>query len=188
MKNIICVSAPSGAGKTTLCKVIRKKCPDLLWSVSYTTRQSRSNEINGEDYHFISRSKFDLHASNNDFAEFENVHGEYYGTMKINLESSIKNQKIILLDLDVNGTMAIKKLYPNSSLSIFIVPPSIDSLRQRLMNRGTETKMSIDKRLERFNKEMKYKDRFDTLLINDNIEVAINNFILIIDKMIKGDI
>ena len=188
MKNIICVSAPSGAGKTTLCKAIRKKCPELLWSVSYTTRRSRNNEINGEDYNFISRSTFNLHASNGDFAEFEKVHGKYYGTMKVNLESSIKNQKIILLDLDVNGTMAIKKLYPNSSLSIFIVPPSIDSLRQRLMNRGTETKMSIDKRLERFNKEMKYKDRFDTLLINDNIEVAINNFILIIDKMIKGDI
>ena len=188
MKNIICVSAPSGAGKTTLCKAIRKKCPDLLWSVSYTTRQSRNNEINGEDYNFISRSKFDLHARNGDFAEFENVHGEYYGTMKVNLENSIENQKIILLDLDVNGTMAIKKLYPNHSLSIFIVPPSIDDLRQRLMNRGTETRMSIDIRLERFNEEMKYKDRFDTLLINDNIEVAINNFLLIIDKMIKGDI
>ena len=84
--------------------------------------------------------------------------------------------------------MAIKKLYPNHSLSIFIVPPSIDDLRQRLMNRGTETRMSIDIRLERFNEEMKYKDRFDTLLINDNIEVAINNFLLIINKMIKGDI
>ena len=104
------------------------------------------------------------------------------------LEKSIENQKIILLDLDVNGTMAIKKLYPNASLSIFIVPPSIATLRHRLMNRGTETQISIDKRLERFNKEMKYKDRFDTLLINDNIDVAINNFILIIDKMIKGDI
>ena len=84
--------------------------------------------------------------------------------------------------------MAIKELYPNSSVSVFIVPPSIDHLRNRLINRGTETNRSIDKRLERFNKEMKFKDRFDTLLINDNIEVAINNFILIIDKMIKGDI
>ena len=97
MKNIICVSAPSGAGKTTLCKAIRKKCSDLLWSVSYTTRQARSNEINGEDYHFISKSKFDLHASNNDFAEFENVHGEYYGTMKINLgKFDIKSNNYII--------------------------------------------------------------------------------------------
>ena len=188
MKNIICVSAPSGAGKTTLCKAIRNKCPDLLWSVSYTTRKSRNNEVNGEDYNFITRSKFDFHIKNGDFAEFEKVHGEYYGTLKVNLEDSITKQKLILLDLDVNGTMAIKELYPNSSVSVFIVPPSIDHLRHRLINRGTETNRSIDKRLKRFNKEMKYKDRFDTLLINDNIDVAINNFILIIDKMIKGDI
>ena len=174
MKNLICVSAPSGSGKTTLCKAIREARPDLIWSVSYTTRFPRDNE------------KFNSFLNNEEFAEWENVHGEYYGTIKYKLDDAIENHKIVLLDLDVNGTMSILKLYPHHSHSIFIVPPSIEDLRKRLKSRGSETNKIIEKRLERFKKEMECKDRFDTLLINDNIQVAINDFIITIDEITKG--
>ena len=187
MKNLICVSAPSGSGKTTLCKHVRELKRELIWSISYTTRSPRPNEVNGEDYNFVSQQEFISLKDNSQFAEWENVHGQYYGTIKSELDEAILDDKIVLLELDVNGTMAIQKLYPEHSYSIFIVPPSVDHLRARLVKRGSETNESIKKRLDRFNEEMDYKDRFDTLLINDNIQVAINDFILIINKLTKGN-
>jgi len=186
MKNLICVSAPSGSGKTTLCKAVRKARPELIWSVSYTTRDPRPNEVNGEDYYFISKDKFISLKDDKKFAECEDVHGQHYGTIKSKLDDAINNNKTVLLELDVNGTMSVRKLYPNHSYSIFIVPPSIEHLRKRLQSRGSETNEIIEKRLERFNKEMEYKDQFDTLLINDNIEVAINDFITTINQITKG--
>ena len=106
--------------------------------------------------------------------------------MKKELDNAILNEKIVLLELDVNGTSSIQKLYPDNSYSIFIVPPSIESLRKRLQMRGSETEATIKKRLERFKKEMAYKDRFDSLLINDNIDVAKNDFLIKLDQVIKG--
>ena len=187
MKNLICVSAPSGSGKTTLCKHVREVKSELVWSVSYTTRSPRPNEVNGEDYNFITQKEFIFLRDNEEFAEWENVHGQYYGTIKSELDAAILNEKIVLLELDVNGTISIQKLYPEYSHSIFIVPPSVRHLRERLIKRGSETNRGIEKRLERFNKEMDYKDRFDTLLINDNIQVAINDFIMIISELTKGN-
>ena len=187
MKNLICISAPSGSGKTTLCKLVRELKPDLVWSVSCTTRNPRVNEINGEDYNFISKKKFELLIKNGDFAEWENVHGNYYGTLKAYLDDAIRKNQIVLLELDVNGTNSIQNLYPNNSYSIFIVPPSIDILRRRLLNRGSESKCNIEKRLTRFQKEMSFKDRFDTLLINDNLEVAKIEFLEKLNDIIKGD-
>ena len=186
MKNLICVSAPSGSGKTTLCKHVREVKRELVWSLSYTTRSPRPNEVNGEDYNFITQKEFISLKDNEEFAEWENVHGQYYGTIKSQLDEAILNDKIVLLELDVNGTMSIRELYSEQSHSIFIVPPSVDDLRDRLIKRGSETNKSIEKRLERFNKEMECKDRFDTLLINDNIQVAINDFIMIINELTKG--
>ncbi len=150
MKNLICVSAPSGSGKTTLCKHVRELNSELVWSVSYTTRNPRLDEVDGEDYNFISEKEFIFLRDNGQFAEWENVHGQYYGTIKSELDKAIINDKIVLLELDVNGTMAIRKLYPEFSHSIFIVPPSIDHLRARLVKRGSESNKSIEKRLDRF--------------------------------------
>tara|TARA_Y100001970_G_scaffold63029_1_gene80594 strand:+ start:2825 stop:3391 length:567 start_codon:yes stop_codon:yes gene_type:complete len=186
MKNLICVSAPSGSGKTTLCKAIRKLRPELLWSVSCTTRGPRKGEVSGEDYYFKTKEEFIAMIDKGEFAEWENVHGNYYGTLKSKLNDSIKNKETVLLELDVNGTSSIQKLYPSHSYSIFIIPPSIEHLRERLKNRGSETDETINKRLKRFDKEMQFKDQFDTLLINDNIQVAINNFISKLDKITKG--
>lgn len=186
MKNLICISAPSGSGKTTLCKLVREINPELIWSVSCTTRKPRKNEIDGEDYYFISVDKFESLIDNGEFAEWENVHGNYYGTLKSYLDSAIHKRKTVLLELDVNGTASIQNLYPNNSYSIFIVPPNIDSLRARLKHRGSESVYSIEKRLKRFKKEMAFKDRFDTLLINDNIEVAKIEFLRKLNKIIQG--
>ncbi len=185
MKNLICVSAPSGSGKTTLCKAIRKLRPDLVWSVSCTTRSPRNFEIDGKDYYFKSKEDFISMINSGEFAEWENVHGHYYGTPKSKLNESIKKMEIVLLELDVNGTSSIKKIYPKHSYSIFIIPPSIEDLRLRLKKRGSETEKTIEKRLERFSKEMKHKDQFDTLLINDNIEVAIEEFITKVNHITK---
>ena len=187
MKNLICISAPSGAGKTTLCKAVRGINPELIWSVSYTTRKPRISEIDGEDYNFISMIEFEVLIDKGHLAEWENVHGNYYGTVKSRLDDAIMGDKVVLLELDVNGTESIQKLYPENSYSIFIVPPSIKSLRMRLQKRRSETEQSIEKRLKRFKKEMAFKDRFDTLLINDNIDVAKNEFLLKLNKIIKGD-
>ena len=186
MKNLICVSAPSGSGKTTLCKAIRELRPDLVWSVSCTTRAPRNGEIHGEDYYFKTKEDFLLMIDKCEFAEWENVHGNYYGTLKSKLSDSIKNKETVLLELDVNGTTSIQKLYPNHSYSIFIIPPSINHLRQRLKSRGSETDETIEQRLRRFDKEMKHKDQFDTLLINDNIKVAIKDFISKVNYITKG--
>ena len=186
MKNLICISAPSGSGKTTLCKLVREIKPELIWSVSCTTRNPRKNENDGEDYNFISISKFESLIDNGQFAEWENVHGNYYGTLKSYLDSAIDKKQTLLLELDVNGTTSIQSLYPNNSHSIFIVPPNIDALRERLKHRGSESKYSIEKRLKRFKKEMAFKDRFDTLLINDNINVALNKFLQKLNEITKG--
>ena len=187
MKNLICISAPSGAGKTTLCKAVRSINPELIWSVSYTTRKPRISEVDGEDYNFISTKEFEMLIDKGHLAEWENVHGNYYGTVKSCLDDAIMKSKVVLLELDVNGTDSIQKLYPKNSYSIFIVPPNIENLRLRLQKRGSETEESIEKRLKRFKKEMAFKDRFDTLLINDNIDVAKNEFLLKLNKIIKGD-
>ena len=186
MKNLICVSAPSGAGKTTLCKAIRELRPDLVWSVSCTTRVPRNGEVDGEDYHFKTKEEFLVMIDKGEFAEWENVHENFYGTLKSKLKASIKNKEIVLLELDVNGTTSIQELYPKNSYSIFIIPPSINHLRRRLKSRGSETNETIDKRLRRFDIEMKHKDQFDTLLINDNIEVAKNDFLKKLNEIIEG--
>ena len=186
MKNLICISAPSGSGKTTLCKLVRVIKPELIWSVSCTTRNPRKNEKDGEDYNFISTKKFESLIENGKFAEWENVHGNYYGTLRSYLDSAIDEKRIVLLELDVNGTASIQNLYPNNSYSIFIVPPNVEVLRKRLKNRGSESSYNIERRLKRFKKEMAFKDRFDTLLINDNIGVAKNEFLKKLNEITEG--
>ena len=161
MRNIITISAPSGSGKTTLCKALQSARPDIEWSVSCTTREPRQNEINEIDYYFISNEVFMKHVADNAFAEWEDVHGQYYGTLKSNLDTAIIQKGTVLLDLDVKGSMSIRSLYLEQSFSIFILPPSIDHLRGRLRRRGTDSELRIEKRLQRFEKEMEYKNKFD---------------------------
>tara|TARA_B100001123_G_C15111139_1_gene947520 strand:+ start:56 stop:631 length:576 start_codon:yes stop_codon:yes gene_type:complete len=186
MKNIITISAPSGSGKTTLCKALRKVRKDIGWSISYTTRQKRKNEQNGVDYHFISTKEFEDRILKDEFAEWENVHGNYYGTSKFILKKAINNNEMLLFELDVKGAMSIKANNPDNTYSIFILPPSIEALRERLINRETDTMKRIEIRLKRFEEELGYKDRFDFVIINNNLELAIKELINVVNQLKEG--
>ncbi len=188
MKLIYTISAPSGTGKSTLCKAILKEIPELSFSVSYTTRLQRDNEINGVDYHFISHSKFQSMIDKQQFAEYEDVHGQFYGTLKSYLDDSMIKGNLLLLELDVKGAMSVKELYPEQTLSIFVKPPSEDVLRLRLESRGTDDKALIKKRLTRIHMELEYGRMFDVSFINDDLKMAIKELKHIILTELKGKI
>ena len=183
MINFITISAPSGSGKTTLCKALREVKSDIAWSVSYTTRPKRDSEKNGIDYHFITANKFEDFILNEKFVEWENVHGNYYGTAEDTLKAAIAIEKTLLLEMDVKGSMSIKKLYPDNTFSIFILPPSLEDLRDRLKKRGTDSDGRIEIRLKRYQQEIEFQDRFDAVMINENLESAKFELINIVNQL-----
>ena len=186
MKNIIVISAPSGAGKTTLCSELQRRKPHIKFSVSCTTRPKRVHEVDGVNYHFLSEQEFTVKMKNNEFIEFENVHGYFYGTLRKTLEDALTQQEMILFDVDVNGAMAIKSNYSENTYTIFILPPSLDDLKKRLIQRGSETEERINKRLERTAQEMEYKNKFDACIINDDLAIAAEELNKLITKQNKG--
>ena len=186
MKNIIVISAPSGAGKTTLCNELQRRKPHIKFSVSCTTRPKRKHEVDGVNYHFLSDQEFTEKVQNNEFVEYENVHGYYYGTLRKTLENALAQQEMVLFDVDVNGAMTIKSNYSENTCTIFILPPSLDDLKKRLIQRGSETEERIDKRLERTAQEMEYKDKFDACIINDDLAIAAEELNELITKQNEG--
>ena len=186
MINFITISAPSGSGKTTLCKALQMVEPEIEWSISYTTREKRSIEENGVDYFFISEEEFEDLIIQGHFVEWQNVHGFYYGTSVSNLENAIENDKIMLIEMDVKGSMSIKELYPDQTFSIFIMPPSISQLRERLRGRGTDSEKRINIRLKRFQEEMKFRERFDYVMINEDLDLAKIELQKTINKLKQG--
>ena len=186
MINFITISAPSGSGKTTLCKALQLVEPEIEWSISYTTREKRSIEENGVDYFFISEKEFEDLIIQGHFVEWQNVHGFYYGTSVSNLENAIKNDKIMLIEMDVKGSMSIKKLFPDQTFSIFIMPPSISQLRERLRSRGTDSERRINIRLKRFQEEMEFREKFDYVMINEDLELAKIELQKTINKLKQG--
>ena len=172
MINFITISAPSGCGKTTLCKALQLVEPEIEWSISYTTRQKRSIEEDGIDYFFISEENFEDLIIRGHFVEWQNVHGFYYGTSLSSLKNAIEDDKMMLLEMDVKGSMSIKKLYPKQTFSIFIMPPSITHLRERLRSRGTDSENRINIRLKRFQEEMEFREKFDYVMINEDLDLA----------------
>ena len=187
MRNLIIISAPSGSGKTTICKEIQKKDPQIKFSISHTSRSMRSNEEDGVDYFFIDHLKFQNLISNDYFIEWEKIHGDYYyGTSKNQIEDAINNNIFLLLELDVKGAVSIQKKYPKNTLSFFVEPPSINDLKSRLKNRGSESIEKINKRLERIESEFSYKSFFDFIIVNDKVEKATNKILNIIYKETKG--
>ena len=189
-KNLIVLSAPSGTGKTTICKELLKRNKDWKFSVSATTRPPREGEIDGKDYIFMSNSKFDHYAKFGDFLEWEWVHGNKYGTLVEELEDVIVNNEVMLLDIDVKGGCNIMEEYPDNTFSIFIEPPGFDIpekkivLEERLLKRGNEQTTQIKNRLKRFEKEMEFIDRFNISFVNDDLKEAIVE----VEKAIKEKI
>ena len=181
---LIVVSAPSGSGKTTIVRNVLKEIPDLEFSVSATTRTLRGNEVEGKDYFFISEKEFEEKIRENEFIEWEQFYDYYYGTLKSFVNSKIENGKSVILEVDVKGAINIKKSYPDSVL-IFIMPPSIEVLKNRLINRKTESADDLRKRFERAEMELGYKDKFDYLVINEELETAKREVLEIVKNELK---
>ncbi len=179
--HLFIVSAPSGTGKTTLRNAVQRQFQDLLYSVSYTTRKPRKGEKNGVDYYFISKDDFIERIKRNKWAEWAEVHGNLYGTSDEFLANSLSSGKDIFLDIDVQGTFQILERYPES-ITIFIMPPSLDVLRARLESRGTDSKDVIEKRLADAEKEMAQKDIYRYIVVNDKLSSSISELVSIIDS------
>ena len=184
---IVIITAPSGSGKTTLVKQLLNTLPELSFSVSACTRKPRKGEVHGKDYYFFDEQKFKELIATDAFAEWEMVYeGKYYGTLKEELERIWKEAHTPLVDIDVKGALAIKQTYPKNSLSIFIQAPSINILRTRLKNRGTETEKSLAERIAKANYELGFANRFDTILVNDDLETATQMLLKIVEEYLQS--
>ncbi|GAJ01274.1 unnamed protein product [marine sediment metagenome] len=168
------ISAPSGVGKTTICKHLLAAHPDWRFSVSATTRPRRFDETDGNDYTFISNEQFDKHIADGKFVEWELVHGHRYGTLRSILEATLDRGEALLLEVDVKGGVNIKRQFPDDAIAIFIDPPDLDTLIQRLKDRGTESQAVIEKRLARMPEEQTYKKDYDYVVVNDDLERAVS--------------
>jgi len=171
---LIIITAPSGAGKTSITRHLLNTFPDRLsFSVSAATRRPRANEKNGRDYYFITQDEFKEKIQNGEFIEWEMVYeGKYYGTLKSELQKSWSENKVPLLDIDVKGAIHVKQQFSSSSLSLFIEPPSIDELKNRLLSRGTETIESLQARVNKASYELSFKDHFNYNILNDELQRA----------------
>jgi len=180
--NIIVIAAPSGTGKTTIIKAILKLIPEVVYSISATTREKRYNEVDGKDYFFIDEETFKQKIDNHQFVEWEKVYDYYYGTPKFFVEKIIWEGKSILLEVDVKGALAIKNVYPEANL-IYILPPSLEELEKRLRERKTESETDFQKRIERAKMELSLKDKFDYFIVNNNLNTAILEAKEVIEKI-----
>lgn len=185
-KKLLVLSAPSGGGKTTVARKIRKLYPQFEFSVSATTRNMRPKEMHARDYYFYTRREFEKKISQGGFVEHEQIFGNYYGTLKSEIDSKIGAGKYLIFDVDVKGALSLKKAYPEESVLIFLMPPDRATLEQRLRNRQTEEKSEIETRLARAEMEISQKDSFDHIITNVILddtfrkveEIVKENFIL----------
>jgi len=180
------ISAPSGAGKTTLCNALRKRFPDMAYSISHTTRAPRKNETHGKDYFFISTPVFEEKIQQGRWAEWARVHDHYYGTSAEQLNEHLQSGRNVLLDIDVAGARQIKSRFPDS-IAVFIMPPSLEALEARLRSRGTDDDAEIDKRLAHAEAEIAGRDFYDHVVVNDRLDEAIEALAGLIGRYWAGE-
>ncbi len=186
--NLYIIAAPSGAGKTSLVKALLDADPLVKLSISYTTRQPRPGEVDGEHYHFVDETLFMQMLSEGDFLESALVHGARYGTSQTQVERILKGGNDLILEIDWQGAAQVRKLYPES-IGIFILPPSIEALRQRLNNRRQDSDDVIARRVAAAREEMSHVAEFDYVTINDIFEVALHDLLAIIRaQRLKRDV
>lgn len=179
---LILFSGPSGVGKDTLLEVLYDKMPDLIHSVSATTRKIRDNEVNGKDYYFISKEEFELMIQSGNILEYTKYGNNLYGTPKKPIDDWLKQGKTVILKIEVHGAKQIKQLYKDS-VAIFILPPSIDILEKRLRKRGTEDEEDLRKRMEIAISEIEQSSEYDYVIFNDNLDTAVDEIIEILNNL-----
>lgn len=173
---LIIFSAPSGTGKTTIVRHLMQLDLGLEFSISATSRQKRGNEQDGKDYYFFSPETFKEKIQNDEFLEWEEVYSnQFYGTLRSEIDRIFANGHHVLFDVDVVGGLNIKKRYPDNSLAIFLMPPSLEVLRERLLMRGTETEESFKKREEKAVIELGFAEKFDAIIVNDDLQITQND-------------
>jgi guanylate kinase len=177
---LVVVSAPSGAGKTTIVKAILEKYPSMLFSVSAATRIKRKMEVDGKDYFFLSRQEFERRIRAGELVEWEKIYGNLYGTLKSEVDTALLSGKAMLFDIDVKGGLSIKRTYPDDSVLIFIKPPSIEILEARLRGRKTEDETTFKRRMDRVAMELGLASQFDYQVVNDDLQTAIAE----VDKLV----
>ncbi|MBD63652.1 MAG: guanylate kinase [Halobacteriovoraceae bacterium] len=183
---ILVIVAPSGTGKSTLIDKLLVDFPHIKWSVSYTTRPMREGEINGKDYFFVNEKEFLRMKENDEFVEWAEVHSNYYGTHKGFINDGLKNGDILLFDVDVQGCDSFKDIYGEEAQIIFIEPPSLEHLEQRLRKRGTESNRVIQERLNNAKREIERKDDFDYKVVNDDFEGAYLNLKAVVKEILES--
>mgnify|MGYP001544155039 FL=1 len=183
-KRLIVLSSPSGGGKSTLAKHIMKLYPGLEFSISATTRKIREGETDGKDYFFLTRDEFEDRIKKGDLVEYEEIFGNLYGTLRSEIKRSVDKGNTMLFDVDVKGAVSLRDSFPDQSLLIFIYPPNMEELENRLRNRRTETDEEVRRRLSRAKEELTYKDQFDHTILNDKLEKALNEIEIIAEKYI----
>lgn len=170
---LIVISGPSGAGKGTICQELLNKNDNIYLSVSATTRQPRHGEIDGENYYFLKQEEFEERVKNNGFIEYANVHGNYYGTPKLNVEKMLEEGKDVILEIDIQGALKVKENF-SEGVFIFILPPSMDELKRRIIKRGSETEESLMTRFKNAYQEINYVSKYNYSVVNDTLEVAVS--------------
>ena len=172
-EKMIVITAPSGSGKTSITRHLIKVFPQLTFSISAATRKPRTDEVDGVDYYFISEEEFHSKILQDEFVEWEMVYeGKYYGTLKSELKRIWSNKQIPVMDIDVQGAIHVQKEYPINSLFIFIQPPSVEELKKRLQSRGSETIESLNARINKSAFELSFKNNFENVIVNDDLERA----------------
>lgn len=182
---VIVLVAPSGAGKTTLARRLLKNYPEIKFSTSATTRVPRKGEIDGKDYYFLSEEEFDQKVKNDEFLEWEYYSGNRYGTLLSEVDKLVESGYFPLLDIEVKGALNVLEIYGSEAVSIFVEPPSMEVLRQRLRKRGSETADMLKKRLERAELEMAHARHFDYTIVNDDLDTAYAKIQAIIEPFIN---
>tara|TARA_Y100000022_G_scaffold13723_2_gene10733 strand:- start:150 stop:803 length:654 start_codon:yes stop_codon:yes gene_type:complete len=177
---LLIVTAPSGAGKTSLVKALLKLCPEIQISISHTTRRPREGEKDGVDYFFVSNETFENLKDKGEFLEYAECHGAKYGTAKTPVDSNLKSGKDIILEIDYQGALIVKKIF-KEAISIFIIPPSIQILKQRLVTRGQNSSDEINGRLAAAKEEISHLEKFDYVIINEDFDKALDDFKSIYD-------